>query len=194
MARADGQPPMQPGASPGSRTEASPNPTDQIKRGTPKMNQTGLPGSPSAGDMSQRGSPGSMNLNGGPIPPEMAAQFFSGPNMRPPSSNPAFTAGQMGQQIPTNSGQRGQWQPGQPMAPQHSPANQPQAGTPQERSAMPPPSAPPVTASNVGRGQPASPQIAGNAPPTPNQTHKPAPKGKKDVKDTRKVCIPFIFL
>lgn len=203
MARTDGQPPMpgqgglQPGTSPGSRTGTSPNPNDQMKRGTPKMNQTGLPGSPSAGDMSQRGSPGSMNLNGGPMPPEMAAQFFPGANMRPPSSNPAFTGAQMGQPIPANAGQRlpsGQWQPGQPMAPQHSPANQPQAGTPQERSAMPPPSAPPVTGPNAGRGQPASPQTAGNAPPTPNQTNKPAPKGKKDAKDTRKVFIPLILV
>lgn len=200
MARADGQPPMPgqgglpPGTSPGSRAGASPNPSDQMKRGTPKMPPTGLPGSPSAGDMSQRGSPGSMNLNGGPIPPEMAAQFFPGPNMRPPSSNPAFTGAQMGQPIPANAGQRmpsGQWQPGQPqMPPQHSPANQPQAGTPQERSAMPPPSAPPVTGPNAGRGQPASPQTAGNAPPTPQQSTKAPPKGKKEAKDTRKVCIP----
>ena len=199
MARTDGQPQMPgqgglpPGTSPGSRAGASPNPSDQMKRGTPKMPPTGLPGSPSAGDMSQRGSPGSMNLNGGPIPPEMAAQFFPGPNMRPPSSNPAFTGAQMGQPIPANAGQRmpsGQWQPGQPqMPPQHSPANQPQAGTPQERSAMPPPSAPPVTGPNAGRGQPASPQTAGNAPPTPQQTTKAPPKGKKEAKDTRKVCI-----
>jgi hypothetical protein len=196
MARSDGQPPMPgqgglpPGTSPGSRAGASPNPSDQMKRGTPKMNQTGLPGSPSAGDMSQRGSPGSMNLNGGQMPPDMAGQFFPGPNMRPPSSNPAFTGAQVGQPISANAGQRmpnGQWQPGQQqMAPQHSPANQTQAGTPQERSAMPPPSAPPVTGPNVGRGAPASPQTAGNAPPTPNQTNKPAPKGKKDPKDTRK--------
>jgi hypothetical protein len=200
MARADGQPPMPgqgvlpPGTSPGSRAGTSPNPSDQMKRGTPKMPPTGLPGSPSAGDMSQRGSPGSMNLNGAPMPPDMAAQFFPGPNMRPPSSNPAFTGAQMGQPIPANAGQRmpsGQWQPGQPqMPPQHSPANQPQAGTPQERSAMPPPSAPPVTGPNAGRGQPASPQTAGNAPPTPQQATKAAPKGKKETKDTRKVCIP----
>lgn len=199
MARTDGQPPqmpgqqvMPPGTSPGSRTGASPNPSDQMKRGTPKMNQTGLPGSPSAGDMSQRGSPGSMNLNNGQMPPEMAAQFFQGSNMRPPSSNPAFSAAQMGQPIPANAGQRmpsGQWQQGQPMAPQHSPAHQPQVGTPQERGAMPPPSAPPVAGPNAGRGPEASPQTGGNAPPTPNQTNKPAPKGKKDTKDTRKVCI-----
>ena len=197
-ARADGQPPMPgqgglpPGTSPGSRAGASPNPSDQMKRGTPKMPQNGLPGSPSAADMSQRGSPGSMNLNGGQMPPEMAAQFFPGPNMRPPSSNPAFSGAQMGQPIPANAQRMpsGQWPQGQqPMPMQHSPAGQPQAGTPQERSAMPPPSAPPVTGPNAGRGQPASPQTAGNAPPTPQQSNKPAPKGKKDTKDTRKVCI-----
>jgi len=195
MARADGQPPMPgqgglpPGTSPGSRAGASPNPSDQMKRGTPKMPQNGLPGSPSAADMSQRGSPGSMNLNGGQMPPEMAAQFFPGPNMRPPSSNPAFSGAQMGQPIPANAQRMpsGQWPQGQqPMPMQHSPAGQPQAGTPQERSAMPPPSAPPVTGPNAGRGQPASPQTAGNAPPTPQQSNKPAPKGKKDTKDTRK--------
>ncbi|KAJ5757083.1 uncharacterized protein N7511_007265 [Penicillium nucicola] len=177
MARADGQPPMPgqglpPGTSPGSRAGASPNPSDQMKRGTPKMPPNGLPGSPSAADMSQRGSPGSMNLNGGQMPPEMAAQFFPGPNMRPPSSNPAFTAAQMGQPIPANA---------QPFT--CGPAS---SWNPQERSAMPPPSAPPVTGPNAGRGQPASPQTAGNAPPTPQQSNKAAPKGKKDTKDTRK--------
>ncbi|KAJ5481028.1 Transcriptional activator somA [Penicillium diatomitis] len=190
MSRADGQPPMPgqglpPGTSPqGSRAGASPNPSEQMKRGTPKMPQTGLPGSPSAGDMGQnRGSPGSMNLNGGQMPPEMAAAgFFPGPGgqMRPPSSNPAFTGAQMGQPIPANANRMpsGQWQPGQPM-PQHSPATQPQAGTPQDRNNMPPPQAPPAGA-NAGRAQPPSPQTTGNAPPTPQQSTKAAPKGKKD--------------
>lgn len=156
-----------------------------MKRGTPKIPQTGLPGSPSAADMNQnRGSPGSMNLNG-QMPPDMTAPFFpGGPNMRPPSSNPAFNGGQMGQPLTANANRvpSGQWQPGQPMPPQHSPATQ--AGTPQERSNMPPPQAPP-TGPNAGRTQPPSPQTTGNAPPTPQQTAKPAPK-KKDGKDTRK--------
>ncbi|KAJ5376323.1 Transcriptional activator somA [Penicillium cosmopolitanum] len=198
MAR-DGQPmpgqgQLPPGTSPqGSRTGASPNPSEQMKRGTPKMPQSGLPGSPSAGDMGQnRGSPGSMNLNGGPMPPEMAAQFFQGnPNMRPPSSNPQFTGPQMGQPIPAGAGGRmpsGQWQqPGQPMPPQHSPASQPQAGTPQERNAMPPPQAPPT--GPAGRTHPQSPQTGANAPPTPQQGNKAAPgKGKKEgaKENTRK--------
>ncbi|KAJ5128401.1 Transcriptional activator somA [Penicillium atrosanguineum] len=188
MAGRDGQGPMpgqgalQPGTSPqGSRTGASPNPSDQMKRGTPKMPQSGLPGSPSAGDMQNRGSPGSMNLNGGQMPPEMAANFFpGGPGMRPPpSSNPAFSGPQMGQPIPANGNRvpSGPWQPGQPM-PQHSPAMQPQAGTPQERGNMPPPQAPPG-AGPAGRAQPPSPQTAGNAPPTPQQASKAAPKGNK---------------
>jgi len=187
MVGRDGQPMpgqggLPPGTSPqGSRNGASPNPSDQMKRGTPKMPQSGLPGSPSAGDMQNRGSPGSMNLNGGQMPPDMAANFFpGGPGMRPPSSNPAFSGPQMGQPIPANVANRvpsGQWQPGQPM-PQHSPAMQPQAGTPQERGAMPPPQAPPG-AGPAGRTQPPSPQIAGNAPPTPQQSTKAAPKGNK---------------
>lgn len=203
MSRADGQPPMPgqglpPGTSPqGSRAGASPNPSDQMKRGTPKMPQTGLPGSPSAGDMGQnRGSPASMALNGAQMPPDMAAAgFFPGPGgpMRPPSSNPAFTGAQMGQPIPANAGRlpSGQWQPGQPM-PQHSPATQPQAGTPQDRSTMPPPQAPPAGA-NAGRPQPPSPQTTGNAPPTPQQSTKAAPKGKKEgaKENTRKVCDDF---
>lgn len=182
MAGRDGQPMpgqggLPPGTSPqGSRTGASPNPSEQMKRGTPKMPQSGLPGSPSAGDMQNRGSPGSMNLNGGQMPPDMTANFFpGGPGMRPPSSNPAFTGPQMGQPIPANAANR-QWQPGQPM-PQHSPAMQPQAGTPQERGTMPPPQAPPV--GPTGRTQPPSPQTAGNAPPTPQQATKAPPKGNK---------------
>ncbi|KAJ5121150.1 LisH dimerization motif subgroup [Penicillium bovifimosum] len=172
MARADGQPPMPgqgglpPGTSPGSRTGASPNPNEQMKRGTPKMPPTGLPGSPNAGDMSQRGSPGSMNMNGGQMPPEMmGAQFFPGAHMRPPVLTPPSLGPKWASQF------------------RLMPAS---AGTPQERSAMPPPSAPPPTGPNAGRTQPASPQTAGNAPPTPQQATKAAPKGKKDTKDTRK--------
>ncbi|KAJ5698215.1 Transcriptional activator somA [Penicillium macrosclerotiorum] len=179
MARTDGQPPMPgqaglpPGTSPqGSRAGASPNPSDQMKRGTPKMPPTGLPGSPSAGDMNQnRGSPGSMNLNGQMLP-EMAAQFFpgpGGPNMRPPA--------------PTRPSAARRWaNPSLPMLAIHSPATQPQAGTPQDRGNMPPPQAPPAGA-NAGRTQPPSPQTGGNAPPTPQQASKPAPKGKKDKAD-----------
>ncbi|KAJ5632178.1 Transcriptional activator somA [Penicillium lividum] len=183
-----GQGALPPGTSPqGSRTGTSPNPSDQMKRGTPKMPQTGLPGSPSAGDLGQnRGSPGSMHLNG--QMPDMGAQFFTGPggpNMRPPSSNPSFSGPQMGQPIPANTANRipsGQWAPGQ-MPPQHSPATQPQVGTPQERGNMPPPQAPPTVGGNTGRAQ-ESP-AGSNAPPTPQPPSKPAPK-KRDKKTQAK--------
>ncbi|KGO58232.1 hypothetical protein PEX2_067420 [Penicillium expansum] len=77
------------------------------------------------------------------------------------------------------------------LAPQHLTANPPQAGTPQERSAMPPPSAPPVIGP-AGRGQPTSPQTASNALPTANQTNKPARKVKKGPKNTRKHPLPTL--
>ena len=188
-----GQQALPPGTSPGSRAGASPNPSDQMKRGTPKMPQTGLPGSPSAADaMGQnRASPASMNFNPQLGGPDMTGQFFNPNGMRPPSSNPAFSAAQMGQAVPagaTNRVPSGSWPQqggpqGQAMVP--SPASQPQTGTPQERGAMPPPQAPPATGPNAGR-TPASPQAA--APPTPQQANKAAPK-KKDTKDTRKVCF-----
>lgn len=203
------QPPgqMPPGTSPqGSRTGASPNPNDQMKRNTPKIAQSGLPGSPNAPDamMQGRGSPGSMNFTG-QMPPEMAPQFFmknmqdgmQGPNgMRPPNSNPAFSGPQMGQAIPAGGPNRmpnGGWQPqqgGQPMVPQQSPIIQqpPTTGTPQSVGSMPPPQAPP--AANAGRQPPPSPQTGAAAPPTPQQGTKAAPK-KKEPKEARKVCLKF---
>ncbi|ODH41769.1 hypothetical protein ACO22_01347 [Paracoccidioides brasiliensis] len=208
-----GQPNLPPGTSPqGSRAGASPNPNDQMKRGTPKMPQTGLPGSPSVNDAMAHGrsSPASMNF-GGQMPQEMGGgAFFINKSlqdgvvqngMRPPSSNPAFSGPQMTQPMDAMSrpqgpggpgGNRmpgGNWQgqgpPGQPMVPQQQQVGQQQpqpAGTPQERNAMPPPQAPPAGVAGTGRTQPSSPQ-AGAAPPTPQQSNKPAPKGKKDPKE-----------
>lgn len=200
MARADGQPPMPgqqlaPGTSPqGSRAGASPNPNDQMKGNTPKLHQAGLPGSPSAGDaMGQnRGSPASMNFNGGPLGPDMTGTFFTANGMRPPSSNPTFPANQMGQPGPGNRMVNGTWQPpqGQPMGAQQSPVNQPHAGTPQERGAMPPPQAPPVGAG----AKPSSPQAGSAAPPTPQPSNKPGPKKKGETKEGRKVRINEIPL
>ena len=228
MARADGQPgiPGQPGLPPGtspqdSRSGASPNPGEQMKRGTPKMPQTGLPGSPSAADgmAPGRGSPASMGFNG-QMPPDMAnPQFFHMKNMpegmvapngmRPPSSNPAFSGPQGAQsmdamarqQQPPGAGNRmpsGNWQPGpqgQPMVPQQQQqpsGGQPQSvGTPQERNTMPPPQAPPAGGPTTGRTQPSSPQAA-PAPPTPQQSNKPAPKGKKEPKDTNRKVLSFL--
>ena len=176
------------------------NQSEQIKRGTPKMPQAGLPGSPSAGEsvaQQNRGSPAAMNFNG---PPEMTGPFFVkgmpegmvGPNgIRPPSSNPGgFNGPQIGQSMTAAPGSRGvpggNWQPqqGQPMPPQQSPVSQQQpGGTPQERAAMPPPQPPPAgaTGNNAGR---ASPQT-GSAAPTSQQTTKPPPK-KKEPKETKR--------
>ncbi|KAI9372028.1 hypothetical protein BJX61DRAFT_543106 [Aspergillus egyptiacus] len=192
---------LPPGTSPqGSRTGTSPNPNDQMKRGTPKIAQSGLPGSPSAQDamMQGRGSPASMGFTG-QMPPEMAPQFFmkgmqdgmQGPNgMRPPSSNPAFTGPQMGQPIPAGAANRmpnGAWQPqqgGQPMVPQQSPViPPPTTGTPQGANSMPPPQAPP--AANAGRQPPPSPQTGAAAPPTPQPGTKAAPK-KKETKGAKR--------
>ncbi|KAJ6151825.1 Transcriptional activator somA [Penicillium chermesinum] len=190
MAGREGQPPMPgqlpPGTSPqGSRAGASPNPSEQMKRGTPKMPQTGLPGSPSAGDMNQnRGSPGSMNLNGGQMQPDMS-QFFNQGAIRPPSSNPAFSTGPMGQAIPANAGRmpNGQWPPGS-MPSQSSPANQPQAGTPQQEQRggnMPPPQ-PPTAGAAAARSQPQDSPQTGNAPPTPQPQTKAAGKKKEPTR------------
>ncbi|KAJ5225096.1 Transcriptional activator somA [Penicillium chermesinum] len=169
----------------GSRAGASPNPSEQMKRGTPKMPQTGLPGSPSAGDMNQnRGSPGSMNLNGGQMQPDMS-QFFNQGAIRPPSSNPAFSTGPMGQAIPANAGRmpNGQWPPGS-MPSQSSPANQPQAGTPQQEQRggnMPPPQ-PPTAGAAAARSQPQDSPQTGNAPPTPQPQTKAAGKKKEPTR------------
>ena len=202
------QPNLAPGTSPeGSRTGASPNPNDQMKRGTPKMPQSGLPGSPNVGDamVPGRGSPAAMNF-GGQMPPDMNAAFFNmkgmpeaavGPNgMRPPSSNPAYSGPQVPQPMDAMSraqaGQPGapnripnggwpQGPQGQPMVPPQQPGQAQPAGTPQERNAMPPPQAPSAATGNAtGRTQTSSPQPGPAAPPTPQQSTKPAPKSKKE--------------
>lgn len=214
MTRTDGQPGMagQPGLPPGMSPQGSrgggpsPNPSDQMKRGTPKMGQAGLPGSPTPGDgmAPGRGSPAAMNFNG-QMPPDMN-QFFQlnkmgdgmaappGTGMRPPSSNPNFPPQmqmEMARQQQAGRLPSGNWQPGaqgQPMM-QGPPQGQPQGmGTPQERNTMPPPQAPPAGA-NAGRTQPSSPQ-PGAA--TPQQSNKANPKGKKgDTKEPRKVIYPI---
>ncbi|KAF2751556.1 hypothetical protein M011DRAFT_474011 [Sporormia fimetaria CBS 119925] len=79
----------------GSRQGPSPNPTD-MKRGTPKLNQSGLPTSPMPdGTMPpQRGSPApGMSFDVNQIPPGMPPQYPYGAMaqnaiMRPPSSHP----------------------------------------------------------------------------------------------------------
>ncbi|GKT90467.1 SOM1 protein [Colletotrichum tofieldiae] len=87
----------------GGRTGASPNPTEQMKRGTPQMNNAGIP-SPLPEGAQSRGSPNPMNFMNSQMDPNMAPHFFKGmgnqmdgnmvPNpqmnggMRPPSSHP----------------------------------------------------------------------------------------------------------
>ena len=193
-----GQPGMQPpGMSPsGSRTGNSPNPSEQMKRGTPQIG--GLNGSPGPDGMQGRASPGAMNFPNG-----MGAEFNGtlfmkgmnegmvpgGPGMRPPTTmNPnmnldAMRAQQAARMVGANwqAGQQGQQMMPQPGQGQPQPM-----GTPQQRNnEMPPPQAPAAGAS-AGRTQPSSPQ-PGQAPPTPSQASKPNPKGKKDKNETRKV-------
>ncbi|KAL8729649.1 MAG: hypothetical protein Q9166_004598 [cf. Caloplaca sp. 2 TL-2023] len=213
----DGQPGMPgganfvgpPGMSPsGSRSGPSPGPNDQVKRGTPKIAQAGLPGSPMPdGSMGQnRGSPatslsignnmqGDMfqmkNINDG-----MAVMGPNGGMMRQaPSSHPNFNNGHFTPQQMAEMQQRrgmpnGNWQQGpQGQAPMMQQQPLPQAqqtsqmGTPQQRRNMPPPSGVPAGAAVNGRpGSPAQPA----APPTPSQTNKANPKAKKDTKDRKK--------
>ncbi|PMD23726.1 hypothetical protein NA56DRAFT_716215 [Hyaloscypha hepaticicola] len=188
------------GTSPqGPRSVNSPNPGDQMKRGTPHMN----PGMASPlPEPQSRGSPGaSMNFNigGGPMDPNaMGQQFFNGgmPNgMRPPSSHPApgrfnnnqITPQQMAMAQQQQAGGVQNWQngPNGQMMPQQGVQGAPQQnmGTPQQR-AMPPPSAPAAGAAANGRTQPSSPQ-QNAAPPTPSQTNKANPKKKNESKDSK---------
>lgn len=194
------------GTSPqGTRSVNSPNPADQMKRGTPHMNPAGMPSSPLQ-DGQSRGSPGGMNFNmtGAQMDPNMAAPYFN-PNMvagmqnnmrPPPSSHPGFTNQltpqqlQMARQQNANpnwqGAQNGQMMPGaNPAAPQQNMAG---PGTPQQRQ-MPPPAAPAAAAATNGRA-PGSPQ-QGAAPPTPQQSNKPNPKKKADAKDTKAKVNPF---
>ncbi|KAA6416136.1 MAG: hypothetical protein FRX48_00855 [Lasallia pustulata] len=220
MPRPDGQPAMagQPGFPPGtgmspqgSRSGPSPNPNDQMARGTPKMGQTGLPVSPLPdGSMPQaRSSPAPMMAFNSQMSPELfqhmktmgdgmgGLQQPNGTGMRPPSSHPGgFNAGaQYNPQVEAivRAQQQGRmtgghWQQGAqgqaPMMQQTPQSQQPQQmGTPQQRNAMPPPQAPPAGAANNGR--PASPQQTA-APPTPQPANKQNPKSKKDTKEPRK--------
>ncbi|EXV01037.1 hypothetical protein X797_005609 [Metarhizium robertsii] len=185
------------------RSGASPNPADQMKRGTPQMNNSGIPSPVPEGGQSRDSPNPAMNFMGNQVDPNMAPHFFKPGTdmtqaqmngMRPPSSHPGqpFNSqmnpqqmmaarqmqGQQGQQA--GQGAPGQWQQGpngQP--PQGMQQNQQVQGTPQPRP-MGPPSAPAATA-NANSRTTASPQQAAAAPPTPSQGNKPAPK-KKETK------------
>ena len=187
-----------PGMSPsGSRGGPSPGPNDQARRGTPKMPQTaGLPGSPMP-DGSMRGSPAAMPFN--PMQPEMYPHMNGGGMRPPPSSHPQFNNGnnytpeQMVAIQKTQNGGRmnGNWQQGPPsqapmiQAPQPQPGVQ--MGTPQQRTAMPPPQVVPNPTAN---GRPASPP----APPTPQTTNKANPKSKKDPRERKVISLSEKFI
>lgn len=169
----------------GSRGGPSPQPGDQVRRGTPKIGQPGMPGSPMP-DARMTGSPAAINFNMDPA--MFGAQMNGRPMQPPPNSNPAFSGVQMTpQQMElmqrSQGGVRlpnGQWQqgpPGQaPMMQPGQPGQPNQMGTPQQRNDMPPPQGVPATTAN---GRPGSPA----APPTPQQSNKANPsKGKKDQK------------
>ena len=165
------------GMSPSGRSGTSPNPEGPMKR-TPQIG--GLPGSPSAGDIQGR-SPAAMGFINGMPGGDFPAAFMGdkpgmvgpgGPNMRPPTSMDMNMARQQGQ-MP------GQFRGGQPMQQQISQPGQPM-NTPGQRE-MPPPQAP--AGGSGQRNQPSSPAQSGNAPPTPSQTNKANPKGKKGKAD-----------
>lgn len=199
--RPDGQPGMQggpnfaPGMSPsGSRSGPSPGPNEQMKRGTPKMGQAGLPngGSPMPdGTMPQgRDSPAAGGYSG-----QISDMYPIGPGMRPPppGSHAPFGRPQMPREqleaLQRNQGvgqmAAATWAPGQtPIMQQQLPQTpQPSQGTPQQR-AMPPPTGPPTGPTTNGR--PASPGQT-PAPPTPLPATKANPKAKKNEEKPRKV-------
>ncbi|KAF1943529.1 hypothetical protein EJ02DRAFT_129700 [Clathrospora elynae] len=174
----------------------SPNPTDQMKRGTPKLGQQALPGSPMPEGVmqQQRGSP-APNLNSfdpALAPPGMPPQFYTqmphNPIMRPPSSHPGpnfngqpLTPQQMDAMRNShmqNGGWRGPPQPGMmPGGPQMA---GPMGQNPPQRNMAPPP----APTNEQPRPEP-SPSQSNQAPPTPSQGNKAGPK-KKPTKDNKK--------
>ena len=174
----------------GSRAGPSPNPNDQIKRGTPKLNQPGLPGSPMPdGTMPNRNSPvPNFDPNNMAPAPQFYGQMQQNPMMRPPTShfNGQFAQQQM-EAVRNGNMPNGNWRG----PPQMMQGQMQQPGGPggpmaaaQRANAMPPPPAPPVE--QPGRTQEPSPSQSAAAPPTPQQGNKPAPK-KKDTRDNKKV-------
>lgn len=211
IVRPDGQPGMQggpsfaPGMSPsGSRSGPSPGPNEQMKRGTPKMGQAGLPngGSPMPdGTMPQgRDSPAAGGFNG-----QIPDMYALGPGMRPPppGSHVQFNRPQTQmtreqlETIQRNPGvaqmANATWAPGQTpiMQQQLSQTPQPSQGTPQQR-AMPPPTGVPAGPGPATNGRPTSPAQT-PAPPTPLPNTKANPKAKKNEEKPRKVSLHIII-
>lgn len=120
---------------------------------------------------------------------------------------------QLQQQLQQQQQQQQQAQQAQQAAQQQAQANGPpqaqtpqqQVGTPQQpqqrqlsHAAMPPPPGPTNAPANGRPAAPASPQVSNNQPPTPTQSNKPAPGGKKPPRDTgnaKKVfsCLTLTF-
>ena len=174
----------------GSRGGPSPGPGGE-RRGTPKMGQQAIPGSPLP-DGSMRGSPAAMNAFN-PMQNEMYPQMNGNVMRPPPSSNPGFTGQfnpQQIEQLRANGQGRlpnGNWPqgpPGQAPMPQQQPQNQqqpPPIGTPQQRNEMPPPQAPGPGATNGRTG-------SDENHPTPQPANKGNPKGKKEGKPKVTSC------
>jgi hypothetical protein len=179
----------------GSRNGPSPNPSDQMKRGTPKSNQAGVPGSPLGDGMPQsRDSPnGGMAFGPNGVTPDMMQFMPNGHAMRPPSSHPpGFPQNPTPQQVEAfqqaHRANQQNWQRGpggQPMM--QNPSQDGQQMTPQQRNAMPPPQVVPAGNNGSGRTQPSPPDSAA-APPTSQPANKAAPKSKKER--TAKVFFP----
>lgn len=180
----------------GSRSGPSPGPSEHMgKRGSPPMGPGGMPQSPLPnGAMPQdRPSPGFMGHNMQPemFQPKMengmpgvgpgGAMMRGGPPFHPQQAE-AMARMRPGGQMP-NAPNWPQGQPPQAPMMQQSQSQQPaQMGTPQTRNAMPPPQNPPTA--NPANGRTASPAPSA-APPTPQQSNKANPKGKKDPKDRK---------
>lgn len=191
------------------RSGASPNPSEQMKRGTPQMNNSGIPSPVPEGGHSRDSPNPAMNFMGNQVDPSMAPHFFKPGvdgnmaaaqaqmnGMRPPSSHPGQPFnGQMNpqqmmaaRQMQQSQGHPGQ-QPGGQGAPgqwQQGPNGQGPQGMQQNQQvqgtpqrSMPPPSAPVAAANNANSRTTASPQAAAAAPPTPSQSTKAAPKKKE---------------
>ncbi|QDS70968.1 hypothetical protein FKW77_007290 [Venturia effusa] len=187
----------------GSRAGPSPNPNDQMRKvaGTPKMGQT-LPGSPAMqGDLQNRGTPPGNVYHEMPnvLQQQHPQRMFNQANpmmaQGGPSSNPGFNNMQMPggpmnpqqmEQLRMNGGRMPNGQPWQANAQQMMQQGPQGQGTPQQRNmTMPPPPAP--NTQEQQRTQPSSPAPTA-APPTPNQTAKANPKGKKDGATKKKAA------
>ncbi|KFA67139.1 hypothetical protein S40285_07292 [Stachybotrys chlorohalonatus IBT 40285] len=165
-----------PDASPQAmRTGTSPNPTEQMKRGTPQMNNSGIPSPVPEGGQS-RGSPNpAMNFMANHVDPSMAPHFFKGMEgnmaqaqmngLRAPSSHPGqpFNGQMNPQQMMAARQAQQQGQPGQ----------QPQPGQPQQPGVQGNPQQwqPGPNGQMMPQGMQQNPQVQG----TPQQRAMPPP-------------------